>query len=82
MNRRATEEAVREAERFIARVRELLKEDDRVKRLEKEAEKAGRREYIAGPFYGSRESGSARRASLDLTRALAEMRQSSAWGGE
>lgn len=76
MNRRATEEAVREAERFIARARELLKEDDRVKRLKKEAEKEGCCEYIAGPFQGSRESGSARRASMDLTRALAEMRRS------
>ena len=75
MNRRTTEEAVREAERFIARARKLLKEDDRVKQLEKEAEKEGRYVHISGPFYGSRESGSARRASMDLTRALAEMRR-------
>ena len=58
--------AYREAERFMGRCDELfavLKADEHLARY-----------FDAG--VGNKESGAVRRASMDLTRALAEMRKS------
>lgn len=60
-----TREAVQTARRFIREAEALLARD-------KADESQRPRDY---PFAGSRESGATRRASLDLTRALAEMRK-------
>jgi hypothetical protein len=54
-------EAEAEARRFL----------DRVKALK---DSCGNNEYAIS--YGSKETGAVRRASMDLTRALAEMRRS------
>lgn len=56
----AIEKAVREAERFLARVKEY-----------QEAKEAAPHEWKQHP----KQTGAVRRASLDLTRALADMRQ-------
>jgi len=53
--------AMAEAERFLRLAREL--QDD------------GRKTF-GGSFWPSRKSGAVRRASMDLTRALAELRKS------
>ena len=57
--------AMAEAERFITAATDLLARDETDSRQE-------RRTY---PLTGSKASGATRRASLDLTRALAEMRK-------
>jgi F0F1-type ATP synthase epsilon subunit len=54
--------AVREAKRFIEKANDCLKE---------------REEYSMAAITGTSKSGSLRRASLDLTRQLAEMRKAS-----
>ena len=65
-----------EARRFLRRAEELLAEDDRVKRLKAEAGDGSSNVWL-GPFWGSKVTGATRRASMDLTRALAEMRRPS-----
>lgn len=57
--------AITEARRFVATAEALLAR-------EKDDREAGYRTY---PLTGSKASGATRRASLDLTRALAEMRK-------
>lgn len=57
--------ALVEARRFMAAAEDLLA------RHETDA----RQEHSTYPFDGSKASGATRRASLDLTRALAEMRR-------
>ena len=65
MTRARIEEAVKEAKRFIARAdnlrNKLLKEDNR----------SGLDDHL----WGSPETAAVKRASLDLTRALAAMRR-------
>lgn len=60
--------AIAEAERFLAKAKEL-----------KEAEEAHERKDVrwAGPICGSSLSGAVKRSSMDLSRALSEMRQRS-----
>ena len=57
--------AIIEAQRFIATA------DDLLERNQTDASQ----EYRTYPLTGSKASGATRRASLDLTRALAEMRK-------
>jgi len=57
--------AMAEAERFITAATDLLARE--------EAERAA--DEMNYSIYGSKASGATRRASLDLTRALAEMRK-------
>ena len=59
MNARTLEAAIAEAERFLDRAREL------------QSEQGGAAVY----FTGSRFTGATRRASMDLTRALADLRR-------
>jgi hypothetical protein len=54
--------AVKEAKRFIEKANDCLKE---------------REEYLGCGITGTAKSGALRRASLDLTRQLAEMRKAS-----
>lgn len=57
--------AIAEAQRFVTAAEDLLERD----------EADARQEYRTYPLTGSKASGATRRASLDLTRALAEMRK-------
>ena len=63
MTRETVNVAVAEAERFLARAHALLIVDN-------QTEPADRSVY-----YGSKETGALRRASMDLTRALADLRK-------
>ena len=56
------EEAVAEAKRFIKKANALLNNNDKVM-------------MPADRFWGSKNSAAVKRASMDLTRALAEMRK-------
>lgn len=64
--------AIAEAERFLQRARALQKEihgnDDPVMKL-------ADRNLVSSYIWGSAASGACRRASMDLTRALAELRR-------
>lgn len=65
MNRKTLDKAVGEAKRFLEKVEEL-----------------GDREAcddIHNVFYGCRETGAVKRASLDLTNALADLRKTDAY---
>lgn len=91
MNRRKLDAAIAEAERFLTVARGLAREADdyRVGRTaaERKAKAEGRdwpdyRDWPEGhrqsdPFVGSPESGATRRASMDLSRALADLRRPS-----
>lgn len=57
--------AVEEAERFLARAKPLL-----AKHNKRPSEQAHPSDYL----YGSKETGAVRRASMDATRALADLR--------
>lgn len=61
MNRNSLITAVTEAHRFLAKAEAL--------------QQAGESREKSNPFSGSKESGAVRRASMDLTRALAELRK-------
>ena len=61
MNTRTLQVAIAEAERFLALARELRSEVG----------------SASGYFHGTRASGATRRASMDLTRALADLRRAS-----
>ncbi len=65
MNIPEIKNAIAEAERFIDRAKDLL---NTVKREETSA-------YVFESYTVGKESGALRRASLDLTRALADMRK-------
>jgi len=60
MTPKAVLNAIKETERFVKAARALL---------------ATQEKKDAGYFYPSKEGGACRRASMDLTRALAEMRR-------
>lgn len=60
MNKSSIEKTIKEAEHFIATARTVLKES------------SSRDDDC---IYPSKESGACRRASMDLTRALADMRR-------
>lgn len=74
MDRSTVQAAVTEARRFIERAEALL--DAEVEIIERVD---GQYEHVKRPWRGGydapKQSGAARRASLDLTRALAEMRR-------
>lgn len=63
MNKNTLITAVTEAHRFLARAEELQQKYDELQGS------------LQDPFLGSKESGAVRRASMDLTRALAELRK-------
>jgi hypothetical protein len=65
MNKKEIEETVKEAERFIKKAKEYLKASSKTH---------GAGAYI---FHAAapKESGATRRASMDLTRQLAQMRK-------
>lgn len=65
MNRQTLGEVEREVHRFMARIAEVKDE------LKREQEPIGR----TWPITGTAATGALRRASMDLTRALAEMRK-------
>ena len=69
MTRARIEEAVKEAKRFIARA------DNLRNKLLKDANSRG----LHDDLWGSPETAAVKRASLDLTRALAAMRRSSSF---
>ena len=80
MNKDKLITAVTEAHRFLARAEELQQAYDKYEGWENanpEERRASR--YVfnphSDPFTGSKESGAVRRASMDLTRALAELRK-------
>jgi hypothetical protein len=75
MRREPVKKAYDEAKRFIALAQELLNEDSAVKAREAKRKEEDRYGWEHSPLTGSKLSGSTRRASLDLTRALAEMRK-------
>lgn len=60
MNLKQLDAAIFEAERFLQKANELRRN----------------RGAPSGHFYGSKESGSVKRSSMDLTRALADLRRS------
>lgn len=66
-----------EALRFLATVK-ALESRRQVEEAVRAKDKAAGREFSMGlyAFQGCRESGAVRRASLDLTRALADLRRS------
>lgn len=64
MNIKTMNEAKKEATRFLHKVAEV------------EAKMKELGEHSQTVFYGSKETGALRRASLDLTRALAKLRRS------
>lgn len=64
MNAQTMARAKREANRFL----------DAIAAVDLAAAKM-QRDPMANPFFGSRETGALRRASMDLTRALAELRR-------
>ena len=72
MNRQTTELAIDAAERFVVRARALLDTPTPTYDCEAGTWTPGPWQY---PVVGTRLSGAARRASMDLTRALAEMRR-------
>lgn len=63
MNKKAVRKAVAEARRFIAKAEEVLAKDFQPNMGDDDL------------LYASAETGAVRRASMDLTRALAEMRK-------
>lgn len=71
MNRIAVEQARREAQRFIERCNTLLATDVDTYDAATERRLPARWKYYGAP----KEQGAVRRASMDLTRALAEMRR-------
>lgn len=81
MNRKKLNTAIAEAERFLERAKALAELDDRqaALRAERDAERAaGKTVWDWGSRtleYGGRATGDVKRASMDLTRALADMRR-------
>lgn len=68
--------AIQEAERFIKRAKDLRKKRQADKVRVQQAEAAGNKYVYSDQL--PKESGSVRRASMDLTRALADLRRYSA----
>lgn len=79
MNKNSLITAVAEAHRFIARAEELQQAYDKYDNWERANPEDRRERYVfnpnSNPFTGSKESGAVRRASMDLTRALSELRK-------
>lgn len=71
MNRKKLDAAMETAHRFLAHAEQLIDEDNKVKAHKAHHEHA----WMTSPFYGSRASGAVRRASMDLTRVLADLRK-------
>lgn len=71
MRRGSIDHARKEAERFLDRLTELQAAHDKHRTMQRNPGF----EWEPDPLDGSKLSGSVRRASLDLTRALAEMRK-------
>lgn len=70
------EVAISEARRFLGRALLLQMADEKHRAWEKQnPDKPSYENPIIDPFYGSKESGAVRRSSMDLTRALAELRK-------
>lgn len=71
MRRTNLERARREAVRFLDILDDLrAKHDDH-----RETQKDPSTPWVNNPLYGTKESAAVRRASMDLTRTLAEMRK-------
>lgn len=62
--------AIAECERFIARANTLLGEVD-----EHETSSVKQQRYILNPASGTKHASAVRRASMDVTRAMADMRR-------
>lgn len=79
MNKNSLIAAVTEAHRFLARAEELQQAYDKYEGWERANPEERRDRYVfnphSNPFTGSKESGAVRRASMDLTRSLAELRK-------
>lgn len=73
MRRANLDHARHEAERFLNRLIELQLTHDACKTERKK--NPDHWYHVNDPLSGSKESGAVRRASLDLTRALAELRK-------
>lgn len=81
MKRNTLNTAITEAERFLERAKALAELDDHqaTLRAARDAERAaGKTVWDWGPHtleHGGRETGDVKRASMDLTRALADLRR-------
>ena len=70
MNADSLSRAIDEASRFIERAKRLLSAHRKAERRREHPE-----EYVLSPITGSAQSGAVKRASMDLTRALADLRR-------
>jgi hypothetical protein len=69
MDKKKLDIAVEEAKKFLEKVKELQTEQKKTVTY-----KVGEKEYVSIPSC-PKESGAVRRASMDLTRALADLRR-------
>jgi hypothetical protein len=77
MHRQKLETTIAEAQRFLASVTTLKQRDKEREQARKEFNEANGLAFLANMSYfeGCKESGAVRRASMDLTRALAALRK-------
>lgn len=75
MNERTAREAIGAAERFVELAKAALIESDRQWAAHKEYLKSVGVDWPEKYWHGGKHAAAAKRASMDLTRALAEMRR-------